>query len=275
MGSGYDSAAGKSDEISSAEQTTPSTRTRKERRRRRGRKTTHKHKREKKNLRGKLQLRHADERPKKQQELEQTAGRLGKKTHELSRLRKEMEKRQEMTSREDKEHEMEASTIKTTPRTRTFQTGSQRKHRRAASGRRSTESESQDQSAPDKHHGNTNQGRSSIRGGESGAGSGEEEHGGVQPGPLDITTPEHVDGTNVHMEFGISAMADELGRNRYIEKKRSSHTFKIIRDPVKLNQISRDMVNEPTEETTHGVRTTEEIYYGVIIMQYVNRYLWE
>ena len=57
-------------------------------------------------------------------------------------------------------------------------------------------------------------------------------------------------------------------------KHRISPIIEIICGPGKTNQICRDGVNEPTQETMSDIGMTEEIYYGVIT-QYLDRYIWQ
>ena len=61
--------------------------------------------------------------------------------------------------------------------------------------------------------------------------SGEEEHGDIDAAPIDLTKPEQVAGPRNLMKLGIAERKDEIERNGYVEKQRSSHPFKIIRDP--------------------------------------------
>ena len=101
---------------------------------------------------------------------------------------------------------------------------------------------------------------------------GEEERGEIQPEPIDTSRLERPTGPYVRMKFRIAESQGELGRNRYVEKQRSSQTIEIICGPEELNDVFHDMVNEPAQETLRDLGMAAEVYYGVTT-QYMGRYL--
>ena len=102
----------------------------------------------------------------------------------------------------------------------------------------------------------------------------EEEHENIVAGPIDLTKPGQVTGHHNRMKLDISEEKDVLGRNRYIEKQRSSQTFKSICDPVKLGRILTEMANGPTQETVCGLQMPTEDYRASVVT-YKHKYLWQ
>ena len=83
--------------------------------------------------------------------------------------------------------------------------------------------------------------------------SGGEACGITQEGTIDIAKHEYAAGAQIRMKSAIAEEEDELGRNRYIEKQRISHTDKIIRGDNKMGKIYRDLPREPTQETLYDM----------------------
>ena len=65
---------------------------------------------------------------------------------------------------------------------------------------------------------------------------------------------------------------DELERGRYLEKQRSSKTFKIICGPVKLGGILSEMANGPAQSTLSDLKMPRGSYYAEVTT-YMNNYL--
>ena len=76
------------------------------------------------------------------------------------------------------------------------------------------------------------------------------------------------------MGLGLSEKKDGTGGHRYIEKQRISQTIRNNMRSGKLNQIFRDVINGPTQETMYDLGPKEEIYYGATA-QYMGQYLWK
>ena len=91
---------------------------------------------------------------------------------------------------------------------------------------------------------------------------------------IDLDQYEYVTGAQIRMQNAIAVERDTLERNRYIKKQRSSQTVKIIGGPIELNKLYRDLLTETTQSVLSDVGRSEEMYYGIII-QYINRFLWE
>ena len=101
-----------------------------------------------------------------------------------------------------------------------------------------------------------------------------EECGKMQEGPTDIDQYEYVTGAQIRMQNAIAEERDALERNRYIAKRRSSQTIKIIGGPGEMNTIYRDLLSETTHEVLSDMGRYEEMYYGAVI-QYMGRYIWK
>ena len=96
----------------------------------------------------------------------------------------------------------------------------------------------------------------------------------MQEGPIDVEQYEYATGAQIRMKNSIAEGKDTLDRNRYIEKKRSSQTIKIICDPAILKKIFNDLAQESAKEVLFDMYRHEETYYGTII-QYMNQYMWK
>ena len=101
-----------------------------------------------------------------------------------------------------------------------------------------------------------------------------EEHGNIIAGPRDLTKPEQVTGPIIRTKLAISELKDDLERNRYAAKQRSSQTFKIICDPAKLGRTQQEMANEHTQSTLGDLELPKATYYAAVI-QYLGNYLWQ
>ena len=75
----------------------------------------------------------------------------------------------------------------------------------------------------------------------------------MQEGPIDVEQYEYATGAQIRMKNSIAEGKDTLDRNRYIEKKRSSQTIKIICDPGKLKLVFNDLAREPTQEVLYDM----------------------
>ena len=95
----------------------------------------------------------------------------------------------------------------------------------------------------------------------------------AHPGPIDISKPEQAEWPFNLMKFAIAELKGELERDRYVEKPRSSQTFKIIFDDAKLRTILQETANVPTRETLRDMGKPHESYYACSIRR-MDSYLW-
>ena len=78
----------------------------------------------------------------------------------------------------------------------------------------------------------------------------------------------------MRMRHALAEQRDIPERDRYIEKRRSAMTIKIIADPKQLDALYEECMEEATYKAMAEMKKWGEIYLG-ITTHHINHYIWK
>jgi len=96
----------------------------------------------------------------------------------------------------------------------------------------------------------------------------------IHEGIIDIEQEEMPTGAQMRMRYALAEQRDIPERDRYIEKRRSALTVKIIADPKHLDELYEELIQEITYKAMAEMEKRGEIYLG-IVTEHINHYLWK